>query len=729
MLPFFDKNRIFALLFLLRGMFMKKGKVDYQGVLLILLGVISVFYNKAFLLNPFIMIVLFFSFYKGLRMYLLNSALMIGISMLISLNYGLEIGVVVISFLFSTCLFSLLIKKPEAKYYSLITLNLCFLIIALIFEATLETFCLSVANTLLQFIVVKSYESFWRGTQDKSHHATNLEKGVVIAFASIIGMFLEPVGLFTTRIVLLFVAMKLNNEVGAISIFISCIYTMLFQSYSFIVVAALYLPLLIVFVLKRFKIMMYVISSLVLLLLTPVPIYLNVSFYATFVSLLVYITIDNSKLHAIYDYFDEKFEFTLQESPSLIYANGQIQAMNKYISLAHRVEDVELPNPFDSLVLDTRKHVCEKCDHYSHCMLKDNLYGLFKDKLTSADRKLISEKCISPYKLTLSLSSNFKIYQKEKHYFNKCQEANSRYKYLIRSLEKPLGKCSLQLKKTQQNPTEQKILESGLHFYRMWVNNKNIEVVFRLDAIDTDEVAFDNFVKNNLDSEYVKVKHPQNVLDSTIQITYELATARPYDMGIISKSLDDNFNGDNYLFYRKEDELYIALCDGMGHGAKAAECSKYLISALDAHLNLNSDFSDMIQDLNNLLLFRNGTDNYSTLDLAKINLSSLKARVLKAGAFLSYVIRDQKVYKVKKHNLPLGIVAECDFEINELNLKKGDILVLTTDGLGQEIEKDAKVLLMTPGVSMDQLARNIYNTLTNKKKVNDDCTIITIKLL
>ena len=65
--------------------------------------------DKAFLLNPFVLIVLYFSFYYGLSNYLVNSLAMIVVAFIMSRNYALEIAVIIITYLFSTCLFSLLV--------------------------------------------------------------------------------------------------------------------------------------------------------------------------------------------------------------------------------------------------------------------------------------------------------------------------------------------------------------------------------------------------------------------------------------------------------------------------------------------------------------------------------------------------------------------------------------------------------------------------------------------
>lgn len=703
---------------------MKTSKTGKGFVILLFLSIISVLFNKAFLLNPFIMIVLYFSFYYGLKSYLVNSFVMIIVAMLFSFNYCLEIMVVIISYLFSTSLFSLLIKKPESKFYSLITMNVFFFIVALIFDYKVETICMAFVNAILQFVVINAFESVFF---IKNKPASIVQKAIVIAFLGIIGTFLEPIGLWTIRVVLIFAAMKLKNEIGALSVFITAMYVIVFLDYGFISIASLFLPLFLVLILPKYNIFAYLFSSIALLLFSPTPLYLNVSFYATLGTMIIFLTIGNSKLDVVYDFFNS-FDKRKNEVSYLSYANGQIQALNNYLSLVNEVDSSVIINPFDSLILDVRKNVCEKCDHKNYCSLKNELHLLFKDKQTTQERKMITEKCISPYKLTMALNSNFKVYQKEQMYFDKCQEAKDRYRFLLRSIEKPIKTCSLKIK-NNSNIIEQKILESGLHYYQFWTTDRGLEVIFNIDTFDDDDMKFEEYIKYNLDSYYKKIIHKQNILTSTIQVSYLLLDEYKYDLGIITKSFDDNYNGDAYLIKKKKEELYIVLSDGMGHGLSAEKCSKFLISAVEAHISMNSDLSDMMQDLNNLLLFRNEEDDYATMDFVKINLSSLKTKIIKAGSFLSYIIRNNKIIKINKHNLPLGIVSECDYETSDFVLKKDDVLIIVSDGLGEKIEIDEKILLITPDVTMDHLVRNIYNAITKKETINDDATIIALKIL
>ena len=155
----------------------------YIGAILFLVSIIAVLFDKAFLLNPFVLIVLYFSFYYGLSNYLVNSLAMIVVAFIMSRNYALEIAVIIITYLFSSCLFSLLFKKPSIKYYSLITINILLIIVTMIFSFSIDNICNALISVLFQFFIIKSFESFMLGLEDDTHQVNIIEIAGVLFFA------------------------------------------------------------------------------------------------------------------------------------------------------------------------------------------------------------------------------------------------------------------------------------------------------------------------------------------------------------------------------------------------------------------------------------------------------------------------------------------------------------------------------------------------------------------
>ena len=706
---------------------MKQVITKYKSIFLLLISIIAPMFDQAFLLNPFIIIVLYFSFYLGLGNYLLNSIIMCVIAFVMSRNYALEVMIIVITYLFSTCLFSLLLKKPKAKYYSLITLNILLIIVSMVMDFSINALCNALINTIFQFVIIKSLESVTLKIKDENHVTNILEVSLSLFFILSLTTFSDYFALIVLRVLLLFIVMKVKKEVSFLTLMLMIMYTIIFNKYSTIVLVALYLPFMVLLLLPKWRLVIYGLLSFMFLFFFPTPFYLNINFYGIMLSLIIYVTVKSEISDKLFSFIN-KLIINKNSEDNYAYASTQIQALNNYMSLIEESKTQELIDPFNNVINDVKENVCKKCDHYQYCSLKNDLNLFFKDKLTSKEKALITEKCITPYKLVMALTNSFKVYQKEQYYYNCYVSANKRYKHLIKCIESPLSDCSLKLKHNDFG-VKQKILESGLHYYKCYMDKDNIEVVFNIDSFEEDDAKFEEFVKKSLANSYRKQIHKQNILSSTIQVSYLIDIAHTYDIGIVTKALDDNYNGDNYLIEKKNNTLYIVLCDGMGHGYKAQECSRYLLKAIQSHLNLQTNMIDMINDLNNLMLYHNEDEFYSTMDFIKINLSSLKVTFLKAGAFVTYLIRGQEITKIAKNNLPLGIVNEMNYDISSNQLQKDDILVIVSDGLGEKIEVDNKVLLVTPNVSMSQRARNIFELLNKNNKLSDDSTIIIIKIL
>ena len=709
---------------------MEKSIDKWTYIFLFLLSLISVMFNRSFAINPFMLIALYFSFYKGLKSYLFNMLAMLALSFIIERSYALEIAIVGISFLFITCLFSYMFRKPGYRLAPILIINLFCLIGMLVIDFSLENAVLLIINTILQIVIIKSIEDFWNEINSNENNSSSLSKAVVLMLFAIMGTFFEPVGLLTLRMVLLLVALKLKNEVGILSIFLSCIYCVIFLDLSFLTLTALFLPIVLVFAVKRFEIPIYFVSSIVLLFFFPTPIYLNVSFYLTISVSAIALTLNKQNLASFFELFEPKrFKFSFKEQNYLAYTNGQIEALRDYVSLIDTTKEETIRDPFDHAILSIRSSTCAQCEHYQFCKLKNNLASLFDEKISSSNKKIINETCITPYKLTMAIETYYKVYKNEKMYYTKFVDADKRYKYLIKSIESPLKNCTIKFDHRSQNSIERKIIESNLHYYRFYMKNDDIYVVFNLENYEKNMQAFDEFLEQNSEVQYSKITKPQNLLTSTITIVYQVTHLAKYDIGIVTKALIPPYNGDNFIVNKDGAELFVCLCDGMGHGQQAEECSKYLLSAIQTHLKLSTGFSDMVNDLNNILLMKNVNDSYSTMDLVKLNLSTLKGTFIKAGAFLSYVIRDRDIISISGHNLPLGIVSDCTYQSTQFKFQKDDILVILSDGIGERVEKDNKVLLVTNDGEMNNFARNIFNILNDESKFTDDSTIITIKIL
>ncbi len=126
--------------------------------------------------------------------------------------------------------------------------------------------------------------------------------------------------------------------------------------------------------------------------------------------------------------------------------------------------------------------------------------------------------------------------------------------------------------------------------------------------------------------------------------------------------------------------FYAVLSDGMGTGTRAA-IDSVMTANLTARL-LRAGFSpeDALETVNCALLIKSAEETLATLDVLKIDLNTGKAEFYKAGACFSIIGKAEKTAIIEKSSMPLGILESTSFEKSEIELSKGDTLILLSDG-------------------------------------------------
>jgi stage II sporulation protein E len=76
------------------------------------------------------------------------------------------------------------------------------------------------------------------------------------------------------------------------------------------------------------------------------------------------------------------------------------------------------------------------------------------------------------------------------------------------------------------------------------------------------------------------------------------------------------------------------------------------------------------------------------VDLLEIDLLRGKASFTKSGATASYIVRRGSVYKISSDTMPLGLLPEVCAEVTEFSVCDGDVIVMCSDGVANDPEKD-----------------------------------------
>lgn len=184
-------------------------------------------------------------------------------------------------------------------------------------------------------------------------------------------------------------------------------------------------------------------------------------------------------------------------------------------------------------------------------------------------------------------------------------------------------------------------------------------------------------------------------------------------------------NGDQCLAFAGPGcGYFVLLCDGMGTGLGAAQDGHTAAALLRQMLTAGFPPEHALESLNSLLALRGGAGAV-TVDLAQLQLDTGLARIYKWGAAPSWVLRRSGAEKIGTAAPPPGIsVAELREKVEKLSLRRGEVLILLSDGVDGE---DALRLSdLTPDAPPGELAAKILERGCGNGE--DDATAAVIRL-
>lgn len=170
------------------------------------------------------------------------------------------------------------------------------------------------------------------------------------------------------------------------------------------------------------------------------------------------------------------------------------------------------------------------------------------------------------------------------------------------------------------------------------------------------------------------------------------------------------------------------LCDGMGTG-KAAAVDGTLAATLAARL-LAAGFSgsETARMVNTALALRAGGEASATLDAFTADLYSGEARLYKAGAAPSFLVREGRAEVYETQSVPIGILGEVLGKSARLYVSPGDTMVLCSDGaLAAGKRFLASVLAANGEKPPGEMAQAAVDAVKEKLRKPDDITVLAVR--
>ena len=179
--------------------------------------------------------------------------------------------------------------------------------------------------------------------------------------------------------------------------------------------------------------------------------------------------------------------------------------------------------------------------------------------------------------------------------------------------------------------------------------------------------------------------------------------------------------------YFKKAKTLISIKDQSGHqvGCVLRSIITDLIHQAIIHSKNFLSLEEIIADLNKSLMTSGllKKDDFVTALNFEIDHKSLMMRYVSCGHPRFLIIRKDKIFSLpstknrKGSNPPLAALENYQFSANEFQLKKGDKLILYTDGLLEAAIPEEKFQKGNESISLEELKKIIYNLISENIKI------------
>lgn len=197
--------------------------------------------------------------------------------------------------------------------------------------------------------------------------------------------------------------------------------------------------------------------------------------------------------------------------------------------------------------------------------------------------------------------------------------------------------------------------------------------------------------------------------------------------------------GDLVDFFQPEDNrTLILMSDVAGKGLNAALLTAKLQAIIRSLANEYKGNS-LISKVNAVFYRESLRKIFSTLLFIEIDKGSDDIKIVNAGHLPPYFVKDGKIIEMEKGNTALGLLKNAEYKLHTENLKKGEVIVIYSDGVTESKNKKGEFygqdrlkncISINNNLSVNNLGNTILNDIVDFSKdtrQNDDLSLIIIK--
>ena len=200
--------------------------------------------------------------------------------------------------------------------------------------------------------------------------------------------------------------------------------------------------------------------------------------------------------------------------------------------------------------------------------------------------------------------------------------------------------------------------------------------------------------------------------------------------------------GDLFDFYIREEQLVFCVGDVSGKGVPASlvmAVTRSLFRNVSAHV---LEPNKIVYAINNALTDGNDTEMFVTLFVGVLDLQTGHLRYSNAGHNAPVLMADSVSEIPCDSNLPAGVMADWDFSLQELDIRKDDVIFIYTDGLNEaedachqlfgeermlkQLKQQLAVGQTEPQAIIEEMGKAVH-TFASGTEQSDDLTMLAIK--
>ncbi len=155
-----------------------------------------------------------------------------------------------------------------------------------------------------------------------------------------------------------------------------------------------------------------------------------------------------------------------------------------------------------------------------------------------------------------------------------------------------------------------------------------------------------------------------------------------FEIGCAQHSAEGKLCGDTIkLVNDGKGHSILIISDGMGRGGRAALDGAMGAGLLSRLLSAGFGFDSALKVVNSALLVKSNEESLATIDCASVDLFTGRVDLYKAGAPATFIVKGNSVTKCELSSMPAGILRGIEFAKRTAVLSRGNLIVMTSDGI------------------------------------------------